>query len=85
MVNMVEGGKTPILTKEELQEIGFSLICYPVIALFAAVKSMKEVLADLKREGTSKNISHKLETFKSYTELVGLPELQKLEKQYVHI
>jgi len=83
MVNMVEGGKTPILTKEELKNLGFSLICYPTVALFAAVHHMKEVLGDLLREGTSKNISKKLETFKDYTSLVGLPMLQELEKKYV--
>lgn len=84
MVNMVEGGKTPILTKEELQDMGFSLICYPTVALFAAVKHMQEVLRDLKTTGTSKGIEDKLETFKNYTTLVGLPELQKLEMKYVH-
>lgn len=83
MVNMVEGGKTPILTKKELKNLGFSLICYPTVALFAAVYHMKEVLGDLMREGTSKNISAKLETFKDYTSLVGLPMLQELEKKYV--
>jgi 2-methylisocitrate lyase-like PEP mutase family enzyme len=83
MVNMVEGGKTPILTKQELKDMGYSLICYPTVALFAAVKALEEVLARLKEEGTSKFFTEKLETFSKYTSLVGLPALQELEKQYV--
>ena len=82
MVNMVEGGKTPILTKEELQNLGFSLICYPTVALFAYVKAVKEILLELNKGGTSKDFPHKLETFKDYTTLVGLPQLQVLEKEY---
>ena len=46
MVNMTEGGKTPILKGEELQEIGFKIAIYPCITVFAAAKAMKEVLAD---------------------------------------
>lgn len=83
MVNQVEGGKTPILPKKTLEEMGFSLICYPTFVLFAAVKCLREMLADLQAKGDSNGVKDRLETFKSYTELVGLPELQRLEQKYV--
>jgi len=83
MVNMVEGGKTPILPKQTLEDMGFSLICYPTFVLFAAVKCLREMLAALKETGDSNKVKDRLESFKSYTDLVGLPQLQELEKKYV--
>lgn len=82
MVNMVEGGKTDILPKEELQRLGFSLICYPTFVLFSSVFHLKRALARLRAEGTSKGMADQLESFKDYTALVGLPQLQQLEQQY---
>lgn len=84
MVNMTEGGKTPILTGEELQEIGFKIAIYPCITVFAAAKAMKEVLADLKRENTSANILDKLDNFHDFNKSVGLPFYGDLEKKYSH-
>jgi carboxyvinyl-carboxyphosphonate phosphorylmutase len=84
LVNMTEGGKTPILKGEELQEIGFKIAIYPCITVFAAAKAMKEVLADLKRDGTSANILHKLDNFHDFNRSVGLPFYGDLEKKYVH-
>lgn len=84
LVNMTEGGKTPILKGEELQEIGFKIAIYPCITVFAAAKAMKEVLADLKREGTSANILDKLDNFHDFNNSVGLPFYSELEKKYIH-
>lgn len=82
MVNMVEGGKTAIMPSKELKALGFSLICYPTFMLFSAVYRLKQALAQLREEGTSLNMADQLESFKSYTALVGLPQLQELEKKY---
>ena len=83
MVNMIKGGKTPLLTKEELKKLGFSLICYPTVALFAAVHHIREILQILIKEGSTKNVLNEIDSFKEYTSLVRLPELQELEKKYV--
>ncbi len=83
MINQVEGGKTKITTREELRELGFNLICYPTLALFANVYHTKKLLEELLRTGTSKDMLDEISTFKGWTTLAGLPELQKLEKQYV--
>eukprot|EP00548_Thalassiothrix_antarctica_P007589 CAMPEP_0194150900 /NCGR_PEP_ID=MMETSP0152-20130528/45670_1 /TAXON_ID=1049557 /ORGANISM="Thalassiothrix antarctica, Strain L6-D1" /LENGTH=263 /DNA_ID=CAMNT_0038854239 /DNA_START=307 /DNA_END=1098 /DNA_ORIENTATION=- len=44
LANLLEGGKTPILTIEDLDEIGFSLAAYPLSLLSAATKAMNNVL-----------------------------------------
>lgn len=82
MVNQVEGGKTTILPRETLRDLGFNLICYPTLALFANVYHTSVVLKELARTGTSKDIKD-IATFKGYTSIVGLPQLQEIEKKYV--
>lgn len=47
MANMLEGGQTPILSPDQLAEIGFSIAAYPLTLLSAAMKAMNTVLADL--------------------------------------
>ena len=47
MANMLEGGQTPILPPEELEELGFSIAAYPITLLSAAMKAMNAALADL--------------------------------------
>jgi 2-methylisocitrate lyase-like PEP mutase family enzyme len=83
MINQVEGGKTDIVDRSELRDLGFNLICYPTFALFANVFYSEKMLAELLQRGTSKDLMEHITTFKGYTTMVGLPELQTLEKQYV--
>lgn len=82
MVNMTEGGKTPILTSNELKELGFKIAIYPCATVFAAMKAMKEVLTVLKNEGSTRNVINKLEEFKSFNDSVGLPRYIELERKY---
>ena len=83
MINQVEGGKTKIVDQAELRELGFNLICYPTFALFSNVIYSEAMMSELLKSGTSKGIQDRLATFKGYTTMVGLPELQTLEKKYV--
>jgi hypothetical protein len=48
MANMIEGGKTPILSPAELERLGFKLAVYSVTLLSSAVAAMNRALADLK-------------------------------------
>lgn len=52
MANMVEGGKTPLLTPDELRDLGFRLVVTPLTALLAAARAMREALTVLREEGT---------------------------------
>ncbi|MEQ8753640.1 MAG: hypothetical protein RID09_08990 [Coleofasciculus sp. G1-WW12-02] len=36
--NMIEGGKTPVLSGQQLQELGLKIVVYPLSGLFAATK-----------------------------------------------
>ncbi len=83
LANMVEGGgKTPILPLQELKEMGYKLVIYPVSAHMAAIKAMQEVLAVLKQEGTTVRYASKMVPFQEMFEVVERSKFAALEKKY---
>ncbi|MET1411760.1 isocitrate lyase/phosphoenolpyruvate mutase family protein [Roseibium sp. HPY-6] len=51
LINLVVGGKTPILDFSELDQMGFGLVLYANVALQGALKGMHDALAALKSDG----------------------------------
>ena len=73
VANMIEGGMTPVLGRADMQELGYSLILYPLTALYTAAKSMQEAMKELRKNGTSDQA--KLATFDQFNELIGASKL----------
>ncbi|HEX7444015.1 MAG TPA: isocitrate lyase/PEP mutase family protein [Acidimicrobiales bacterium] len=73
VANMVETGRTPLLTPSELGELGFTLIVSPLSGLFAAVAALGDAYARLHEVGTLRGDLDRLVTFDRFTHLVGLP------------
>lgn len=82
LANMVEGGRSPILTNDELERLGFSIVIYSTGPLFAAAKGVKEYLAELKVKGTTLSKVNDIISFQDFNELIGLQEYLNLEKKY---
>jgi len=74
VANMIEGGKTPVLPKEELARLGFHLILYPLAGLFAAARSIEIMYQKLRTDGTTTGEEHRLMTFPEFNELIGVEE-----------
>src|SRR5690242_10877095 len=53
VANMIEGGRTPVLPKEQLVDLGFQLILYPLTGLFAAAHAIESMYRKLKTDGTT--------------------------------
>ncbi|WP_170604341.1 isocitrate lyase/PEP mutase family protein [Ruegeria arenilitoris] len=51
LVNLVVGGKTPIIDFDELDQMGFGLVLYANVALQGALKGMHDALSILKSDG----------------------------------
>jgi methylisocitrate lyase len=83
MANMSEGGKTPLLSARELQELGYRLVIYPRSAAGAAAKAVQDLMAILKRDGTTKNFLDRIVTFEERNRITGLAQYQELEKKYL--
>jgi 2,3-dimethylmalate lyase len=69
--NAVDGGRSPRLPHDRLSRLGFSLVLRPVATLFAAAAAVQKILRD--GETTL--------GFDEFTDLVGLPELQEVERR----
>ena len=82
VANMVETGKTPLMTTSELAAMGFRLIVSPLTALFTMVSSIRDSLAILAREGTMRDDLDRLVTFDDFANLVGLAEQQAVDDRY---
>lgn len=51
--NMLDGGKTPILSNRELYEMGFEMVVYGITLIMRIAKTMRDALADLKNDRLS--------------------------------
>jgi 2-methylisocitrate lyase-like PEP mutase family enzyme len=83
LVNVFEGGKTPMLAASELEEMGFRLGIYPSQTHRAAIRAAQKVLAVLKEDGHAKRIEHELCTFQERELAVGTAQWRELEEKYL--
>jgi methylisocitrate lyase len=82
VANMIEGGKTPVLPKEELAEMGFQLILYPLTGLYGAAASMRSLFEALKKNGTTLGADTELMNFTEFNDLIGVEEKYQLSEKF---
>ncbi|HVT70140.1 MAG TPA: isocitrate lyase/PEP mutase family protein [Trebonia sp.] len=80
--NGAEGGRTPLLSRDRLAELGFTLVLYPIGTLLAATAGVQALLRTLRRDGSPAAALPGLPTFDDFTGLVGLPEVRELEMRF---
>ena len=83
LVNVFEGGKTPMLAASELEEMGFRLGIYPSQTHRAAIRAAQRVLAVLKEDGHVTRIESELATFQEREDAVGTAAWRELEEKYL--
>ena len=82
VANMLEGGVTPLLTKDELEQIGFQLIVCPLTALYASAKAMQDMFTLIKTAGTTRDALDRLLPFQQFNDLIGLNDYYALDEKY---
>lgn len=85
LVNVFEGGKTPMLNAKELEAMGFRLGIYPSQTHRAAIRAAQRVLAAMRRDGDARGVEADLATFQEREEAVGTAEWRALEEKYMRI
>ena len=75
LANMVEGGKTPIASATELEDIGYHLAIFPGGAVRAIAHHLSAYYSGLLREGNNKKFSEKMYDFDGLNEVIGTKEL----------
>ena len=74
VANMVEKGKTPLLTPSELADRGFTLIVSPLSGLLSASKALGDAYERLQSFGTLRDHLSTITAFDEFTDIVGLPK-----------
>lgn len=82
VVNLVEGGRTPLLPAAELEAIGFRVVLYANTALRVAAKAIREAIGQLLANGTSLGLEGQMLTWDERQALVRLPAFQLLEERF---
>ena len=85
LVNVFEGGKTPMLPASELEAMGFRLGIYPSQTHRAAIRAAQRVLAALKEDGDTRRIEGELATFQEREDAVGTNRWRALEDKYMRV
>jgi len=82
VANMIEAGRTPLMTPSELHELGFDLIVSPLTGLFAAARSLATAYGVLAAKGTLRDDLGLLTTFDDFNRVVRLDDHYGLEARY---
>ena len=82
VANMLERGVTPLMGPQELKELGFDLIVWPLAPLYSIAKSLTDVYATLRRDGSTTKILDRLMPFDDFNEIVGLEEKYSQDQKY---
>ena len=82
LANMVEGGKTPVKTADDLKSLGFNIVIFPGGAVRAATCQVQEYYAGLLENGSNAEFSKRMHDFDSLNAVIGTPELLSIGKKY---
>jgi 2-methylisocitrate lyase-like PEP mutase family enzyme len=83
LANNVEGGRTPILSKDRLTEIGYGIAIYPAVGFLAVAAALERAYTHLKQHGDSNGLPpSESYGFGRICELMGFPEVWEFEKRW---
>jgi methylisocitrate lyase len=81
LANMTEFGKSKLLTKSELESLGYNLVIYPVTSQRLAMKNVEDGLKSIFENGHQNDIINKMQTRKRLYELVEYEKYNTPEKK----
>lgn len=82
VANMIEKGKTPVLQKAELLQMGFQLILYPLAGLFASAQALQAIYEKLLKDDTTLGEEDSLMTFERFNDLIGVDKKYALAERF---
>jgi len=72
VVNVIEGGRTPVFSLEEYHQMGFLSVGYVLTGLFASAFALKRAYSHMLEKGASKGLEDLMMGFDEFTSLLGL-------------
>jgi len=80
LANVTEFGKSPLLTTEQLSNLGFNLVIFPVTALRLAMQAVEDGLRTLAAEGTQQSMVDAMQTRGRLYELLGYQSYAEIDQ-----
>lgn len=81
LANMTEFGKTKILSCKQLENLGYSIVIYPVTSQRLALKNVEDGLRAILKDGHQNNIIDKMQTRKRLYDLVEYEKYNALDEK----
>jgi len=82
LANLVEGGRTPILSRAELIEIGYQIAIFPASGFLATAAALEAVYRGLKSEGSTKATNTPLYPFSEMNKLMGFERVWDFDRRH---
>jgi methylisocitrate lyase len=82
VANMTEFGKSPLLTLDELAEMGYAAVLYPVTLLRTAMKAMEAALGVIANEGTQGELLDLMQSRQELYDLLGYSDYEARDRAY---
>jgi carboxyphosphoenolpyruvate mutase len=86
LANMVEGGKTQWLTYQELENLGYDIVIYPLSGWMGAAVVVREIMKELRETGTTQGFWEKKNmkmTFEELFEILGYGKIREYEERFI--
>ncbi len=83
LYNFVETGKSPLLPIAELEALGFKLVIFPISAMLAALRTMTDLMRELRETGTTAHlVADRMVSIQECFDTVGLSDMLALDATY---
>ena len=83
LYNFVETGKSPLLSVSELEALGFKLVIFPISAMLAALKTMSDLMRELRETGTTAHaVADRMVSIHECFDTMGLSDMLALDASY---
>ncbi|MGE0802537.1 MAG: oxaloacetate decarboxylase [Lautropia sp.] len=73
----------PLLTRDQIEAMGYRLVIYPLHAMRLAARAMQRMFEQLKSAGTMEPMLSQMMTFSEYQDVTGATAALKFESQYI--
>jgi 2-methylisocitrate lyase-like PEP mutase family enzyme len=85
LANMVEGGRTPVLSAERLAELGYSIALFPATGFLTAAAALRAAYRTLRDRGSSIGLDVPVYDFKEFSALMGFRDVMEFERAHPEV
>ncbi|MGG1398080.1 isocitrate lyase/phosphoenolpyruvate mutase family protein [Bacillus salipaludis] len=83
LANMVEGGKSPLISASELNSMGYKIVIFPNSVTRVVAKAAQDLFHELKETGTTAGMKDQMLNFSQLNQLLGIQRYHEMEEKYV--